>query len=73
MPCALIAVLLMAVLGSGAFRHQRDARYRLLLAQFLGYAMWFGVLYFILKVRYGRAVLVVAGVGFCRSAVSRCA
>ncbi|MEP7362911.1 MAG: type II CAAX endopeptidase family protein [Acidobacteriota bacterium] len=52
-PCALIAVLLMA--GLQAVIPPASGRaLPLLLGQFTGYAMWFGVLYFILKVRYNR-------------------
>lgn len=52
-PCALISVLLMAGL-SRVLPASSGRALPLLLGQFTGYAMWFGVLYFILHVRYGR-------------------
>ena len=52
-PCALISVLLIAALHR-VLPPSSGRALPLLLGQFTGYALWFGVLYFILRVRYGR-------------------
>lgn len=52
-PCALAAVLIMAALNR-VLPPESGRALPLLLGQFTGYGLWFGVLYFILRVRYGR-------------------
>ena len=53
LPCALISVLLMAGLQR-VMPASSGRALPLLLGQFTGYAMWFGVLFLILRVRYAR-------------------
>jgi membrane protease YdiL (CAAX protease family) len=53
LPCALVSVLLMAGLQR-VLPASSGRALPLLLGQFTGYALWFGVLYFILRVRYNR-------------------